>query len=284
MEMERLPEQRLVEELAANAWAPYTSQALGAWRLRATFGVSMRANSVWTIGETPEEGWLGEAELFYRRRGLPVSFHISEATPIGVDDALAEAGYEKMYPCLYLTVSAAEVLLHGGTNTSSGGGSGSGTSSGSSGSGTDTGTDADHDPGTFRLLLADDADDDWIGDFLRAEGFDPARAAAYRHIFRAIGPVKTFARLTDGDGASMAFATAVAERGWCGLSNIIVDPACRRRGAAVRLIRGLAAWAAGQGADRLWLQVLESNDSAMRLYDKLGFAPLMRYHYRVKRL
>ena len=38
---------RLVDELAANAWAAHTNQIVDGWRLRWNDGVTGRANSVW---------------------------------------------------------------------------------------------------------------------------------------------------------------------------------------------------------------------------------------------
>ena len=250
--MERV---RLVEELAANAWAPYTVQALGDWRLRATFGVTKRANSAWTVGRLPEGDWLGDVERFYRRRGMPSCFYVSDATPAGVDDSLEDAGYVKLFPCFLMTGGAADALERLPAN------------------------------GRFEARLADEADDGWIADFIRLEGFEPARAAAYAHIFRAIGPAKTFLRLVSPTtGETVGLATAVAERGFAGLSNVVVAPAFRRQGAAAQLLRALAAWAVREGAQTLWLQVLEDNAPALALYRKAGFDVLSRCHYRQKKL
>lgn len=244
-------EARLVEELAANAWAPYTAQALGGWRLRATFGVTKRANSVWTAGDLPEGDWMSVAEDFYRRRGMPPCFYLCDASPAGVDEALAQAGYEKIFPCYMMTGSTAEALER----------------------------TADDD--RFDASAEDEASDGWIADFIRLEGFEPARFAAYAHIFRAIGPSKAFLRLTNRQGALVGLATVVAERGRCGISNVIVAPEHRRQGAAVQLLRACARWAEGAGAHRLWLQVIETNEPAIGLYRKLGFAVLSRNHYRI---
>ncbi|MCI3923802.1 GNAT family N-acetyltransferase [Paenibacillus sp. TRM 82003] len=244
-------EARLVEELAANAWAPYTVQALGGWRLRATFGVTKRANSVWTAGALPAGDWLTIGEEFYRRRGMPPCFYICDSTPDGVDETLHRAGYEKIFPCFMMDGTTATVLA------------------------------CSADDERFEASYENEASDGWIGDFIRLEGFEPARYAAYAHIFRAIGPRKAFLRLTNRDGALVGLATAVAERGRCGISNVIVAPEQRRQGAAVQLLRACARWAEDVGADRLWLQVIESNEPAVGLYRKLGFAPLARNHYRV---
>ncbi|HZG83443.1 GNAT family N-acetyltransferase [Paenibacillus sp.] len=244
---------KLVEELAANAWAPFVVQAYGAWRLRATFGITKRANSAWTVGPLPGGDWRGNVESFYRRRGLAPCFYISDATPSGVTSALAEAGYEPLYPGYFMIGSVRETLER---------------------------TAADD---RFAPVYAENADDRWIADFIRLEGFEPARAPAYAHIFGAIGPVRTFLRLVDADGALVGLATGVAERGWVGVSNVIVAPDRRRQGVAAQLLRALAAWAEREGASRLWLQVVESNEPAIALYRKVGFDILSRFHYRQAR-
>jgi len=244
---------RLVEELAANAWAPYTVQTLGEWRLRAAFGVTKRANSAWTAGNVPDGPWLAAVEEFYERRGLAPCFYVCDATPAGVDDALEAAGYEVLFPCYMMKGAVEDVLA------------------------------AAPPDDRFEARLEPEADDRWIADFLRLEGFETARTSAYAHIFRAIGPKKTFLRLADRDGALVALATGVTERGFAGISNVIVAPEHRRRGAGAQTLRAIAAWAKEQGAERLWLQVLAENAPAIALYRKLGFEKLSRNHYRLKR-
>lgn len=54
----------------------------------------------------------------------------------------------------------------------------------------------------------------------------------------------------------------------------------RRRGLARDLLRGVALWAAGQGAERLALVVSEDNVPARALYENAGMQECGRYHYR----
>jgi ribosomal protein S18 acetylase RimI-like enzyme len=242
---------RLVEELAANAWAPYTVQMLGGWRLRATFGVTKRANSAWTAGPLPAGDWLSDVEAFYRRRGLPPAFYVCDASPEGIDDRLAREGYELLFPCYMMTGEAHVAIARCAAED------------------------------RFEARMDAAADDAWIDDFIRLEGFEPSRFAAYAHIFRAIGPEKAFLRLMNREGALVGLATAVAERGYCGISNVIVAPEHRRQGAAAQLLRACSLWAERAGAGKLWLQVVESNEPAIALYRKAGFTVLSRNHYRV---
>ena len=56
------------------------------------------------------------------------------------------------------------------------------------------------------------------------------------------------------------------------LLNITVAPAARRRGHARRLLDELVAACRQRPADRLWLEVRESNHAAREVYRRLGFA------------
>jgi len=59
---------RFLDELAANAWPAQVQQAFGGWRLRATNGLTRRANSVLTAAPTPDHPeWLSYIEDFYER-------------------------------------------------------------------------------------------------------------------------------------------------------------------------------------------------------------------------
>ncbi|MEK8131424.1 GNAT family N-acetyltransferase [Paenibacillus filicis] len=247
-------EMMLIEELMTNTWPAYTQQSYGSWKLRATFGTTKRANSVHAVGPLPErDGWLAEIESFYRRRGLPAYFCISHASPEGLDALLAEAGYELETPCLQMTATA-ELVLRSVTPL-----------------------------GRLVFELAYEADERWLEDFLRLEGYEAERLRGYRHIFSAIGPDKSFFRVLE-NGETVALGTVVSERGYAGISNIVVDPRHRRKGIAEQLFGRVAQWSLERGAEKLYLQVIRDNEPAVALYRKLGFETTGSYHYRCKRL
>lgn len=54
--------------------------------------------------------------------------------------------------------------------------------------------------------------------------------------------------------------------------NVAVRPDCRRRGIAEALMRELETRLSGRGSSRITLEVRASNDPAIRLYEKLGYA------------
>lgn len=80
--------------------------------------------------------------------------------------------------------------------------------------------------------------------------------------------------------------------GYCGIylaadegeiTNVAVDPACRRRGIAECMVTKLMETAAGEGARQFVLEVRASNEPAIRLYEKLGFAGCgVRKHFYEK--
>ena len=242
---------RFIEELAANSWPSHIQQTLGEWRLRANMDVTKRANSVYTGGSFPEYGqWMEVAEDFYRRRSLLPCFYICEISPEELDGVLHSGGYRKIFECYTMVASCIEVLA------------------------------ASAQSDRFTTEFAAEASSEWIHDFIRLEGYSPARYAGYVHIFSAIGPKKSFVSLRN-NGKLIALGTVVAERGWAGLSNIVVDAEHRGKGAATALLRSLVNWSLSSGADQLYLQVVKDNLPALSLYRKHGFSPLSEHHYRL---
>ena len=80
----------------------------------------------------------------------------------------------------------------------------------------------------------------------------------------------------DADGAWIGIVVGVVWSGEPSLASLYamwVDPSARRRGVGELLVRSVAAWAAGTGADRLELCVIRDNATATRLYGRAGFVP-----------
>jgi GNAT superfamily N-acetyltransferase len=77
-----------------------------------------------------------------------------------------------------------------------------------------------------------------------------------------------------------AIGVAVRDGAWVGLFNLIVDPAQRSKGHGRDLTSAILSWAAGQGAERSYLQVVATNTDAVSMYSALGFTETYRYHYR----
>lgn len=107
-------------------------------------------------------------------------------------------------------------------------------------------------------------------------GLGPARVAVMERVQGA----KTAILGRGGDRA--VGALFVAMDGTDAMVHALeVRSTARRQGMAGHLLQAAAAWAAGQGAQRLALVVTEQNTAARALYARAGMAVVGRYHYRV---
>jgi GNAT superfamily N-acetyltransferase len=86
-----------LEAVAYDFWPAPEVAELDGWRLRFAHGITGRANSVWPNGDgtLPLDDKIERAEAWYRERGRPTLFQLTEAArPAGLEDALAARGYE----------------------------------------------------------------------------------------------------------------------------------------------------------------------------------------------
>ena len=107
------------------------------------------------------------------------------------------------------------------------------------------------------------------------------RCGAYGAMLERLGPpARVVTATVDGQPRGVVFA--VAERGWCGIFGMFVQPDARRRGIATALLGTIASEAQNVEATRCYLQVEQDNPAAQALYSGLGFTPEYSYHYRTR--
>ncbi|RAS73152.1 GNAT family N-acetyltransferase [Priestia endophytica] len=240
-----------IENLATNAWPCYTQEKIENWKMRATFGISKRANSVHTIGSMPQDPmWLQKIEAFYKDKSIPPCFYISDISPTGLDDILESNGYKKLDECFIMTASCSDIINHEVKNRA------------------------------WIIECLSEPDSKWIDEFIDLEGFSSDRHRAYTYIFSSIKPTKTFLRIST-QNETIGLGTVVVEEGWGCISNIVVNPRHRRKGIANQIINHLSKWAYKNGAHHMYLQVIQTNHPAVNLYKKIGFTPISNHHYRI---
>jgi N-acetylglutamate synthase len=259
-----------LERAAAPGWRGVEEEPLGDWLLRSAEGFTGRANSALAAGDPgmPVAAAAERVTAWYRVRGLPamiaVPYPTGEPHRSVLDVALAGLGWTVRARPATVMIAAADDL-----------------------------TDADV---TDAAIMTDGglaSDDDPAGDLIRIETDsepDEAWLARYHYAGTPLPPVarpvllsapwQAFASALAGD-TTVAIGRVAAAGVWAGLTAIEVEPRWRRRGLGAAVSTALAGAARRQGANWLYLQVVDGNDAALGLYARLGFSAHHGYHYRV---
>ncbi|GAB4260196.1 MAG: GNAT family N-acetyltransferase [Pararhodobacter sp.] len=108
-------------------------------------------------------------------------------------------------------------------------------------------------------------------------GIGPERIAV---MHRVLGSRNAFIARFRNRAAGVGFVAI--HDGIAMLHALHVEPDFRRQGVARYMVRGMAHWAQGQGAETFALAVTERNLAARALYSALGMSESASYHYREK--
>lgn len=239
-----------LEKLAYNAWPAREVQQYGQWFLRANDGVTRRANSVFPLGSPPASDLqeaVGMCVSFYKERGILPRFQVTSASrPAGLDASLENLGFT-FEMRTYMQTAPIDRLL-------------------------------DFEP-TVNVEILAQPDNNWIDSYKRVGGFSKQHLKARADLMRRINLCKAFA-LARVDDIIAGVGVGVLEGAWLGIFGIKTISSQRRKGVGTAVNHALAAWGAQQGARRAYLQVEASNDSALKLYSKMGFETEYHYWYR----
>ncbi|QHC54309.1 acetyltransferase (GNAT) family protein [Rathayibacter tanaceti] len=242
----------LLDRLAADAWPALVRRPLGAWELRASAGVTKRANSLLASGDVADQSAaLDAAERFAREHGVAPLVQVGPPSPAGLTGLLEERGYAPIDRTLVLTGSVQEALAALPAPAPS-------------------------------VRVTETPDQDWLALWWSVDGRGGAdeRAVAERIL---AGCPASYALVVDGAGPAatgrLAFVTAQDGELWGGLFGLATRPDARRRGLASATIRALLEEASRRGIERFWLQVLADNAGARRLYASLGCRESSWYEY-----
>jgi ribosomal protein S18 acetylase RimI-like enzyme len=186
------------------------------------------------------------AEKFYAGHGATARFQISPgACPEGLDTVLAERGYRRESSVSLQVAACARVLEQVPT-------------------------------GAQRVRLDDRLTSAWFEAWQAVHGGD---ARAERDMLERVDRPRIYASAMVGEDV-VAVGRAVADTGWAGVFGMATLPEARGRGAGRGVLAALAGWAGAHEAERMYLQVERDNVPALRLYERMGFNEIGRYHYR----
>lgn len=239
-----------LEIRSMRAWPALTTRYYDGWVLRFANGYTGRANSIHPIypGSLDLDTRIDCCEATYQRHSLPINFKLTPASfPADLDDALAARGYQRPYDVCVLT---ADLLA---TQTAS----------------------------SAAVKLSPQISDLWLWHYFRMSGTDRRYRDTLVQMLGLLTPTVCYALLEKNDDI-LALGIGVYEDGVLGLFKIETDPRHRRQGYGTALVSTLLDWGKSQGATLAYLQTEPENEPALRLYDKLGFAEVYRYWYRVR--
>jgi GNAT superfamily N-acetyltransferase len=246
-----------IEELALNGWPALQTLVKGGWLLRFADGYTKRSNSVSPIyagvSLTDENRTLeavDEAEKLYLAAGQDVIFKITPFTePSGLDRLLEQKGYEKVEPSLVKLLDLRSCRLPQQTDT---------------------------------VRIEETLSEEWLGTLADMAQLHERAVLTTRRLIGESRLRQGFATVYQ-EGIPVGCGLGVIESGHLGLYDIVTAPQYRSQGYGRQLVSALLNWGAGAGANSCYLQVVERNAPAIRLYDKFGFRPIYIYWYRVKR-
>ena len=241
---------RTLEEYSLNAWPALQTVLFDGWVLRFADGYTRRANSVNPLYAAHEalEDKLAGCEAYYRQRGLPVIFKITPAVqPADLDAQLEAHGYAKDAATFVETLDLTQKQMQ------------------------------ISDAAIYTEVLTDD----WLDDFSRMNLLTTERRQTLKKMLGNLQPQACYLVLKQ-DGQTVACGLGVLENGYVGLFDIYTDGQHRQRGYGTAAVESILAWARAKGAHTAYLQVMQNNPPALKLYEKLGFKEVYSYWYRIK--
>ena len=237
--------EKRIEEAALKSWPAHQQLLFDGWVIRFAQGYSKRANSVTPLYPSVQSEKILHCEQLYKEKHLPIIFRLPSfsAESQQLDQLLAQRGYRTLDH-----VQALFTYLNSNVTT--------------------------ENSAWQALPLAN-----WLPIFYQFSPHSLERQALHRSILERIMSPFVCAALYQ-QGRPVACGLGVQEQEAFGIFNIVTDPEQRRKGYGGQLLAGMLAWGRQQGAEIAYLQVLEANQVALRLYAKLGFQLCYRYWYR----
>jgi N-acetylglutamate synthase len=237
-------------ERAARATPPALEDRADGWWLR------LSDNDTWWSGAVLAHGSasrlserVGLAERFYAERGGVARFQICADCPAELDGLLAQRGYRWESPVSLLTASA-------------------------------RGLTRVHAPPGMTVRFETSLGSEWLTVLRETSAADTDVVHETRLLHRIDRRQVYLTALADGE--PVGIGRAVADAGWTGIFNMATTQRARRRGVARLILSAIAGWADAHDAPRLYLQVEQSNETALRLYGSTGYTQLATYHYRIQ--
>lgn len=276
---------RFYEELSFNSHPSLQTQYYDGWILRFSNGYTNRANSVNMIYPSmiDLQTKVEYCEKCYSQRQLPCVFKVTDGSDERLDAMLEGRGYRVVTPTDLMVMDLADMGLAAEQMASE-------DMAGKQ-------LADEHHVAEKQLLdkqlvveksnvgaciITEEPTEEWLDAYFALEKCtNPATRETAVHMMHMIQPQTFYCRI-EVEGKSVACASAILERGYVTLVHVIVDENYRRQGCGRQLCEALLAEAMKHGAHTAYLQVLQNNETAIHLYETLGYKKVYSYWYRVK--
>ena len=237
----------LFEEMASNAHVALNIMQYDGWILKFSEGHTNRANSVSMIYPSTinVNEKIQNCEKIYSEQNLPCVFKLTDGDE-QMMKLLIECGYKEVTPSDVMVREIDDITMPEG------------------------------DISFYNKPL-----EEWLCAYFEFEGFSQKSQAIYRRMLDKVC-IKTDYVAIREHGKIIALASSAMERGYLLIQNVVVHPDYRRKGYGKLLCKALMSKGKSDGAKKAWLQVVQTNEGAYKLYDGLGFKKVYTYRYLKK--
>ena len=248
--LEKLNRIRTLEEISLNA-LPCLQQILyDGWVLRFANGYTKRANSVTPLysGSRDLSQKIHRCEKIYRRFKLEPIFRLTNTSELKtLDRTLEDNGYLKQDS---VSVRVKDI----GDNESN---------------------------NSLFPTIAYELSEEWLDHYVHAVELPIQHWNTLSTMLEIIPNPTCYAWLKDRH-RFCSCGLGVLEDGYIGLFFIATAKKQRGKGYASQLISAMLDWGKHNGATQAYIQVETDNQAGINLYNKLGFAEVYQYFYRIK--
>jgi ribosomal protein S18 acetylase RimI-like enzyme len=236
---------RRIEEAGFVTWPAFERTRYDGWELRATMGVTRRANSVSPVApsQLPLREKIAFVESWFTERGQPAVFRLTELADSELDGLLDTRGFIRSPDTHTLILrEPKKVTSHG-------------------------------------VDVVGEMTKEWFAAFCSLVGRDRSSARHLELLIRSIPGEKAFASVVHRS-RTIGVGLGVVYDDMLGVYNMNTDAERRRRGVASAILDAILNHGSCHDARLAFLQVNDGNRAARQLYAKAGFTSLYPYWYR----
>ncbi|MDL2229500.1 GNAT family N-acetyltransferase [Treponema sp. OttesenSCG-928-L16] len=239
-----------IEELSMNAWPALQTLLYDGWVIRFADGYGNRSNSVNPIypSKIDVEQKLNYCDSLFMRHGLPAAYKLAGCKEhLKLDKRLDELKYGQ--------INITSVQVHNELRIL--------------------------EKGWGGIKIKNHFDDDWMEGVIGLNKIKEAHRPIFKTIIRNICTEKIVVQKETEDGI-VGCGYGAIDNNYVGIFDVVVKESERGKGYGREIVTAILSEGRKRGIEKSYLQVMENNCIAKKLYEKLGFKEVYKYWYRKK--